>query len=179
MATKNQFNIESQTLKNLERTVEVAEMPAKAKVVREGFQVPAVEFNTQAAEFFLDNLQVLQSRQTPRVIAQRTQPGTRVTAGTVVDLVLAPVNDIPFGIFEGVHRDLRERSVAGLLDGILQDPTTRQTLLKYEKADDVPQAERNALTQQFQAADIGIDDAVADASFAAAYKAARGALAFK
>jgi hypothetical protein len=113
------------------------------------------------------------------VVSQSIRPGTKVTAGTVVDLILAPPSDIPFRIFDNVHRDLRERSVATLVDGMLQDQTTRQTLLKYDKAQDVPAAERTALTQQFQAANVGIDDAAPDSSFEAAFNSARGALAFK
>lgn len=161
------------------RTVEVAPQPATAKVVREGFQVPAVELNLQAAEFFLGNLDIVAPRQTPRVVSQSLKPGTRVTAGAVVDLVLAPVNDIPFVIFEGVHRDLRERNVATLLDGMLAQPATRQTVLKYQKADDVPQAEREVLARQFAASNIGIDESSAETGFAAAFNAARVALAFK
>jgi hypothetical protein len=171
--------INTVALKNTERIVEVADKPAIAKVVREGFQVPAVTLNPQAAEFFLGNLQPIQPRQTPRVVSQSIRPGTKVTAGTVVDLILAPPSDIPFRIFDNVHRDLRERSVATLVDGMLQDQTTRQTLLKYDKAQDVPAAERTALTQQFQAANVGIDDAAPDSSFEAAFNSARGALAFK
>ncbi len=160
-------------------TVEVAPQPATAKVVREGFQVPAVALNNQAADFFLDNLPVLQPRQTPRVVSQSIKPGTRVTAGTVVDLILAPASDIPFTIFEGVHRDLLERNVGNLLDGLLAEPATRQSVLKYQKAEDMPVAEREVLTQQFRQQQIVIDEANPDTGFTAAFNSARAALAFK
>lgn len=161
-------------------TVEVAPQPAQAKVVREGFQVPAVALNNQAAEFFLDNLEVLQPRQTPRVVSQSIQPGTRVTAGAVVDLVLARSSDVPFNIFAGVHTGLRQRTVDTLLDGMLAQPTVRQAVLKYDKAEDVSAADRTLLVQQFQqSADIAIDDTSPDTSFAAAFQSARMALAFK
>jgi hypothetical protein len=174
------FTIGSGNLsQSAERIVEVADVPAVAKVVREGFQVPAVTLNVQAAEFFLGNLQPIQPRQTPRVVSQSIKRGTKVTAGTVVDLILAPPSDIPFSIFDNVHKDLRTRNVSALVDGILQEPAVRQTLLKYEKAQDVPAAERTALTVQFESADIGIDETAADSSFEAAFNAARGALAFK
>jgi hypothetical protein len=162
-----------------ERIVDVSDKLAVAKVVREGFQVPQVALNAQAAAFFLDNLEIVTPRLTPRVVSQSIKPGTKVTAGTVVDLILAPSTDIPFSIFDNVHADLRQRNVATLVDGILQDAPTRQTLLKYEKAADVPAAERTALTQRFQSADIGIDDNTPDRSFEAAFNSARGALAFK
>jgi hypothetical protein len=161
-------------------TVDVAPQPAQAKVVREGFQVPAVALNNQAADFFLENLEVLQPRQTPRVVSQSLKPGTRVTAGTVVDLVLAKSSDIPFGIFDGVHAGLKQRSVDTLLDGMLAQPAVRQAVLKYDKAEDLPAAERALLTTQFtQNADIAIDENSPDTSFNAAFQAARMALAFK
>lgn len=166
-------------LQPTQRVVEIANVPVVAKVVREGFQVPAVALNAQAAEFFLGNLQPIQPRHTPRVVSQSVRPGTKVTTGTVVDLILAPPTDIPFSIFDNVHRDLRARNVASLVDGILQDNTVRQSLLRYDKAEDVPAAERTALTQSFQSANIGVNESAPDTSFAAAFNSARGALAFK
>jgi beta-lactam-binding protein with PASTA domain len=122
---------------------------------------------------------VLQPRQTPRVVGQSIKPGTKVTVGTVVDLVLAPASVIPFSIFDNIHADLAQRNVGDLLDGMLADPATRQSVLKYDKAENVPAAERTALTERFQAADVRINDATPATSFAAAFNAARGALAFK
>ncbi|CAD5366022.1 conserved hypothetical protein [Rubrivivax sp. A210] len=183
MATLPTFNqISKNQTVSLDRSqvvVEVAAQPVFAKVVREGFQVPPVTFNPAAADFFLDNLDVLQPRQTPRVVGQSIKPGTKVNVGTVVDLVLAPASVIPFNIFENVHADLAQRNVGDLLDGMLADPVTRQTVLKYEKAEDVPLAERTALTESFVAADVRINDAAPTTSFTAAFNAARGALAFK
>ncbi len=178
MAT-NFFIAKGALLQNKEVLVEVDDKPAVAKVVRDGFQVPAVKINQQATDFFLGNLDVLQPRQTPRVVSQSIKAGTKVNAGTVVDLILAPPTAIPFSIFDNVHRDLRERSVAALTDGILQDATTRQSLLKYEKAADVPAAEKTALTAQFRSANMAVDEAAPETSFEAAFNSARGALAFK
>lgn len=172
------FN-KSALLKTKEVLVEVDDKPAVAKVVREGFQVPAVQINQQATDFFLGGLVPLQPRQTPRVVSQSIKAGTKVNAGTVVDLILAPPTAIPFTIFDNVHKDLRTRNVAALTDGILQDAATRQTLLKYEKASDVPAAEKTALTVQFASASIGVSEAAPETSFEAAFNSARGALAFK
>lgn len=167
------------SLDRTELVVEIADLPTVAKVVREGFQVPSVKLNPQAAEFFLGNLDVLQPRLTPRVVSQSVNPGTKATLGTVVDLVLAPATLIPFNIFDNVHADLQQRNVSDLLDGMLADAATRQTVLKYDKADDVPVADRTALTASFNAADVRINDNNVSTSFAAAFNAARGALAFK
>lgn len=179
MATEIIKGITRAATKDEPLILEVGAAPAKAKVVREGYQVPAVGLNKQAAEFFIDNLRPLDPKQTPRVVTQSIPSGTKVTRGTTVDLVLAPPSDIPFGIFDNVHRDLRERSVSDLVDGMLQNATVRQTLLKYEKPEDVPAAEKALLQTEFGKAQVTIDEAQADASFAAAYNSARGALAFK
>jgi hypothetical protein len=159
--------------------VEVADKPTVAKVVREGFQVPPVTLDNQAATFFLDNLQVVPPRLTPRVVSQSVRPGTKVVAGTVIDLVLASADIIPFDIFDGVHEDLKGRNLSNLLDGILADAPTRQTLLKYEKAADVPQAEKTALLAKFTEADIGFNEEVPTLSFESAFNSSRAALAFK
>lgn len=166
-------------LERIELVVEIADQPTVAKVVRDGFQVPSVNLNLQAAEFFLGNLEVLQPRQTPRVVSQSVKSGTKATLGTVVDLVMAPSTLIPFNIFDNMHADLVQRNVADLLDGMLADPVTRQTVLKYDKADDVPAADRAALTNSFNAADVRISEAAVNTGFTAAFNAARGALAFK
>ena len=179
MATKSTLTLGTTVFQSAPRTVEVAPQPATAKVVRDGFQVPAVTLNPRATVIFLGELEVVQARQTPRVVSQSIAPGTRVTAGTVVDLILAPVNDIPFGIFQGVHRDLATRKIGPLLDGILAQPVTRQAVLKYQSADDVPAADRTLLTAAFRQADIGVDEASAETNFAAAFNGARAALAFK
>ena len=162
-----------------DRIVEVADVPVVAKVVREGFQVPPVTFNPAAASFFIDNLPPILAKQAPRVVSQSVTAGTKVTAGTVVDLILAPSNLIPFDIFDGVHADLRGRNISSLLDGILQDAPTRQTLLRYDKAQDVPQLERAALTQQFSSADIGFNEEDPALTFESAFNSARAALAFR
>ena len=41
----------------------------------------------------------------PRVVSQSIPPGTRIPKGTPVDLVMVPVSDIDFGLFETVHED--------------------------------------------------------------------------
>jgi hypothetical protein len=159
--------------------LEVSAAPAKAKVVREGYQVPPVGLNKQAADFFIDNLRPLDPKQTPRVVTQSIPSGTKVTRGTTVDLVLAPPSDIPFGIFDNVHRDLKQRSVSDLVDTMLQNTTVRQTLLKYDKPEDVPTADKALLQSEFGKVQVTIDEGQPDTGFAAAFNAARGALAFK
>ena len=54
-----------------------------------------------------------------------------------------------------------------------------QTLLKYDTPDQVPAADKQALTAQFAQNGITVNEANADTGFAAAFNTARGALAFR
>jgi beta-lactam-binding protein with PASTA domain len=159
--------------------VDLSAKTAKAQVVREGYQVASPVFNTQKAQFFVDNLVVVNPKQTPRVISQSIAFGTKVARGTVVDLVLARPADIPFDIFDGVHKDLKNRPIAAITDTLLEDPKVRETVLKYEKVADIPAAEKEALRVEFGKAQINIDEAQADATFDSAFQAVRGASAFR
>lgn len=159
--------------------INLSPQPALAKVVREGFQVPAVALNPAKANFFIDNLALIDVRQEPRVVSQSVPAGTKVLPGQAVDLVLALTRDIPINIFELPHRDLKDKALNVLTDGLLQDTTVRQTLLKYATPAEVPGNEKTALVAQFAQQGITVDEGNADTGFAAAFNTARGALAFR
>lgn len=159
--------------------INLSPQPALAKVVREGFQVPAVALNPAKANFFIDNLALIDVRQEPRVVSQSVPAGTKVLPGQAVDLVLALTRDIPISIFELPHRDLKDKALNVLTDGLLQDTTVRQTLLKYATPAEVPSNEKTALVAQFAQQGIAVDEGNADTGFAAAFNTARGALAFR
>src|SRR5687767_5968179 len=90
--------------------VDLSPEPAKAKVVREGYQVPRAPLDAQKAAFLVDELIGILPEQTPRVLAQSIPAGSKVAQGTTVDLVLAPTDVIPFDIFADVHQDLKGRA---------------------------------------------------------------------
>ena len=79
--------------------VDLTEKTAKAKVVREGYQVPPAALDKSKAQFEFDNYEVTPARALPRVVSQSVPAGTRVGAGTVVDLVLVPKSGVRFDIF--------------------------------------------------------------------------------
>src|SRR5262245_3089071 len=106
----DQFQL-SQSLSQPILTVDLSPEPAKAKVVREGYQVPAVALDTKKSDFFLENLKQIPPQQEPRVVSQTIPPGTKVLPGTAVDLVLAPTSTIPFDIFELPHKSLVGKNV--------------------------------------------------------------------
>lgn len=159
--------------------INLSPLPAQAKVVREGFQVPAVALNPAKANFFIDNLAQIDLRQEPRVVSQSVPAGTKVLPGQAVDLVLALTRDIPIDIFDRPHRDLKDKALNVLTDGILQNTTVRQTLLKYQTPAEVPSNEKTALVTQFAQQGISIDEGNADTGFDAAFNTVRGALAFR
>jgi len=159
--------------------IDLTEKTAKAKVVREGYQVPATAFDKNKAQFAFDQFEVLPQKSLPRVVYQSIPEGTKVTRGTVVDLVLVPRTSVPFDIFDGVHADFKGKNVEFMTEGMLSDAKTRQIFLTYESADDIPAADKAFLQERFAGNDIALDESTEDKSFKSAYNTARGALAFR
>ncbi len=159
--------------------IDLTPQPAQAKVVREGFAVPAVALNPAKAGFFIDNLAHIDLRLEPRIVSQSIPAGTKVLPGQAVDLVLALTRDIPIDIFELPHRDLKNQRLDVLTEGLLQNTAARQTLLKYTTPAEVPANEKTALAAQFAQQGVTIDEGNADTGFAAAFNTARSALAFR
>jgi hypothetical protein len=161
-----------------EMVVDLTPEPAKAKVVREGYQVPAVALDEKKSSFFLDNLKQITPKQEPRVVSQSVAAGTKILPGTAIDLVLAPSSSIPFDIFDTPHKSLVGKNLP-VLDPVLDNATIRQTLLKYSNPADVAPADKTLLTNAFATVGVSVDDANADTGFGAAFNSARGALAFR
>jgi hypothetical protein len=157
--------------------VDLSAQPAKAQIVRQGFDVPVVAVDQKKVDQFLGDLSQLPVLLLPRVVSQSIVSGTKVTKGTVVDLVLAPRNKIPFNIFDGVHISLQNKTLDAL-DPLFADAAAKKTLLTYTSAADIPAADKTHLTQAMQEAGIAIDDAGAGTSLDAAINSARGALAY-
>jgi hypothetical protein len=151
----------------------------QAQVVREGFKVPEVVFDPRKADFFLDTLEVAAPRDEPRIVSQSIRAGAAVQRGTTIDLTLMPPVQIPFDIFEQPHRGLLGKNVQEVTEGILKDPGIRQTILKFDRAEDVPAAEREKLQKAFVASGIAIDEANGDTNFDAAFRSMQGAIAFR
>jgi hypothetical protein len=100
-----------------------------------------------------------------------------VVAGTVVDLVLALRAKIPFDVFTGVHMDLAAKNLDAI-DPLFANPAAKKTLQTYQAADDVPQAEKDALKTAFLAVGITVDEANPGKTFQKAFDSARGGMAF-
>ena len=171
----------SPTLATRERVVvvDLSEETAKAQVVREGYQVPAARLNPQKTEFLLDGLIQIAPQRSPRVLGQSIPPGTKVTRGVAIDLILAPAEAVPFDILEEPHEDLKGRTLDTVLSTVLADPEVRESILRHDRPDDVPETEKQRIVQAFGEQQVNVDDADETRNFRRAFESARSALAFK
>jgi len=159
--------------------VDLSQKAAQAKIVREGYQVPTPKVDAVRANFVLENLEIIAPRVLPRVISQSVKAGTKVTQGTVVDLVLVPKSSIPFDMFEVVHADLAGKNVDSLTETLLENSKARQILLNHENPEDIPPADKEFLTVELGRSGVRVDEADAGRTFTKAFAGARGALAFR
>jgi hypothetical protein len=172
----NALSQSAQTSANLE-FIDLSPAPAKAKIVRQGFDVPAVTVDQKKIDQFLGSLILVPTTDLPRVVSQSVPSGTKVTKGTVVDLVLAPRTKIPFSIFDGAHLSLQAKTLDAL-DPLFSDAAAKKTLLTYSTAAEIQAAEKTHLITALTGAGVQVDDANAGTSLEAALNTARGALAY-
>lgn len=157
--------------------IDVSDTPVKNNIVRGGFQVPAPRLDPTKTAQLVGDLIVIAPTDLPRVISQSVAAGTKVSAGTVIDLDLAPKSAITFDAFELVHLDLKGKSV-DTISPLVADGATRKLLLTYENAQDVPAADKTALRQAMGRVGIQVDDTDPERTFERAFESTRGALAF-
>jgi len=175
------FNINPRSLARASAAIEfvdLSEEPARTKIVRSGFEVPSVKLDTKKVDQFVGDLAQIPTRDLPRVISQAIPPGTKVSAGTVVDLVLAPRTRIPFDVFDGVHADLATRTL-DVIDPLFANAAVKKTLLTYTSADDIPASEKAQLQTAFAGVGITVDDENPNRTFDKAFQSARGGIAFQ
>ena len=158
--------------------IDLSEKTKKAKVVREGFEVPTVAIEQKQAEFTINNLVTVQPKAMPRVVSQSIAAGTRVTPGTVIDFVVVPKSDIPFNIFTAVHESLTPKTL-DFVDDLVENTTIREVLLKRESAAAVTPDEKKTLVTALQAKGIVVDDNQPGKTFEKAFNSVRSAAAFR
>jgi hypothetical protein len=158
--------------------IDLSEEPAKAKIVRSGFEVPTVKLDLKRVDQFVGDLTQIPTKDLPRVISQAIPAGTKVAAGTTVDLVLAPRTRIPFDVFDGVHADLATKTL-DVIDPLFANPAIKKTLLTYTSADEVPAVERAQLQTAFAGVGITVDETNPNRTFDKAFHSARGGIAFQ
>jgi hypothetical protein len=158
--------------------VDLTQEVKSAQIVRRGYQVPAAKVDASAAARIIGDLQIVDPKNLPRVISQSILPGTKVSAGTAVDLVLAPKSSIPIDIFQGIHTAFKGKALT-FTDPIATDADARKILLTYEHPEDVPAVEKQTLTGILSRNGVAVDDTKTDTSFNAAFNTMRSAMAFQ
>ena len=158
--------------------VDLTQQVKSAQIVRRGYQVPAVKVDLTKVQQVIGDFTVVDPKNMPRVVSQSIQPGIKVSAGTSVDLVLAPRSAIPFDLFEGVHASFKGKTV-DQVEPIATNAEARKILLSYENPQDIPAPEKTLLTQVFNQNQVQIDEARTETSFNAAFNSMRNAMAFQ
>ena len=96
--------------------------------------------------------------------------------GTPVDIVLVPMSNIHFGLFDQTHADLAVHPVTDVLP-IIQDAAVALALAKSSAADLTP-AEK-LITQKLSSIHVAIDDTNPAKTFELAFNSLKGAQAFQ
>jgi hypothetical protein len=158
--------------------VDLTQEVKSAQIVRRGYQVPAAKVDVTQAAKIIGDLQIVDPKILPRVISQTIAPGTKVTAGTAIDLVLAPKSSIPIDIFQDIHIAFKGKALT-FADPIAVDADARKILLTYERPEDVPAVEKAALTTVLSRNGVAIDETKTNTSFNAAFNTMRSVMAFQ
>jgi len=156
--------------------VDLGASASRANILRDGKEVATPVVNIERAASVLENFIPIARINEPRSVRQSIAAGTIVTRGTVVDVDFLAPEQVTLGIFEGVHADLRARSVTSLA-ALLADPEVSTALAKPD--DTLTAADRQNLTVKLQAANVGVDDTTSDRSLGAALVGLRTAQAFR
>lgn len=115
------------------RAIDVSQNAPPPSIVRDGREVTPPAFDPAQVGDFISHSVPLVRTQVPVTVSQSIPAGTRVARGTPVDLVLTTVSNIPFHIFDNIHADLANKTVADLLPVVAdariaplldQDPAT-------------------------------------------------------
>ncbi|HKJ02708.1 MAG TPA: hypothetical protein VJ997_09640 [Longimicrobiales bacterium] len=159
--------------------VDISDKPIRTNIVREGFQVPAATVDEAQITSVLERLPPIGRVEASRVVVQSIPAGTRVTAGTVVNVVLAPKSSVPTGIFVGAHADLRGTVISQVTEAFANTNVLR-TLLSYDNPAAAPEAERAAVQAEAESRfGIAVDPQDSTRDMSALWTTLRNAAAYR
>ena len=160
--------------------VDLDDEPAKANVLRDGKQVPSVIPEKSRVLEAIGGLVIVQPKEKPRVFSQSIEPGTRVTVGTSVDLVIAPRDDVNVGIFTDIHIATAETSIGQFVGNLQQSDELVNLALKYEKSSEVSATDKNRIAELLEEnTQVKVNEGAAGEGFENAFNSMQVALAFK
>jgi hypothetical protein len=158
-------------------TVEVGPGTVVSTIVRGGKEIAAPAFNQNRIDDFLAHVSTLPRVFVPVAVSQSIPAGRLVPKGTPVDIVLVPMSNIHFGLFDQTHADLATHAVTDVLP-IIQDATVAPALGKASAADLTP-AEKQTITDKLRSINVAIDDTNPAKTFELAFNSLKGAQAFQ
>lgn len=160
--------------------IDLNNSPAVANIVRDGYKVPSVIPDNDRLSQYLSGLKPITPTKTPRVLGQSIAPGTRVSEGTEVDLVLAPREDISIGIFDDIHIGVIESNIGDLLEKVKDQTQIQDLVLKYDKPDQVAEQDKEVLVGLLgEFAGLEVDESKTGQSFSNAFNTMQIAYSFK
>lgn len=160
----------------ISKVVDLEATTTKATIVRgtESVETPAI--NITRATGILDAFIPIPRVGIPRGVKQSIAPGTLVARGTSIDIEFLAPDLVQLGLFEGVHADLRARTVPAVAT-LLDDPEVASAIRKDTAT--LTAAERQNVSVKLAAAGVNVDDTAADKSLGAALVGLKSALAFR
>ncbi|MCC6928093.1 MAG: hypothetical protein IT359_03780 [Gemmatimonadaceae bacterium] len=160
----------------ISKVVDLEATKTKATIVRGTESVETPEINITRASGILDAFIPIPRVGIPRGVKQSIAPGTLVARGTAIDIEFLAPDLVQLGLFEGVHLDLRARTVPAVAT-LLDDPEVVAALKKDSTT--LTAAERQNVSVKLAAAGVTVDDTSADKSFGAALVGLKSAQAFR
>lgn len=144
--------------------VEVGTSVSEANITREGAKVPNVNLDFDV----IDSIIEVAPRPRYKVLRQSVEAGRAVERGTIVNLTMAQVDNLPIGIVGGVLANLGDRTIGELYTPVVgSNPEVKRILGRRTSASELTEAEKgtllSALGQNGVDVDAGDDEAVAGA----------------
>jgi hypothetical protein len=152
--------------------VEVGDQGVSAQITRGGATLPTVEVRPEVIGSFLDGLHLVPTK----VVTQSVPAGSAVVRGTVIDVVVAAVHDLPLEVIAGIHPALAGFTVAQASEAFLS-ADVRDILRRRPDPAELTTAEQGTLTAALNARDISVSEEGSN-SLTAAYKGLQAALTF-
>lgn len=144
--------------------VEVGTSVSEANITREGVKVPNLHLDLNVIDSIID----IAPRPRYKVLRQSVEAGRAVERGTIVNLTMAQVDNLPIGIVGGVLADLGDRTIGELYTPVVgSNPELKRILGRRTSPSELTESEKgtllSALGQNGVEVDPADDEAVAGA----------------
>lgn len=143
--------------KSLGKSLELSKEPAGYEVIfRGGKEIKPPVVDTDRLGSWLDTVLPVGRREVPRVVGQDVRPGTVVTRGTAVNLVLTDPANVPVNVFDRFHVDLKDKSIAELTK-VFDAPGVEDIVVKYRSEGTLNEEDQAQVVDAVREQDVGIE----------------------